>query len=200
MHLATVARQRVFLSNGYIIIGIQLKHHVIEHISFGEVLRQNLHLATVARQRVFLSNGYIIIGKVYFCNHKVYQVALLVQNDHFTTEKSIGRRGVKLWSILSCMGMCRRLEKGQSFGEVEIKRGLSMLHLVGNRCKLTLKKKKKKVRTNVGICKAEISEMGSGIAWLSSQAESRQVELTKWPKQQENRSIFGRVTDCRSWC
>ena len=28
--------------------------------------------------------------------------------------------------------------------------------------------------------------MGSGIAWLSSQAESRPVELTKWPKQRTN--------------
>ena len=36
------------------------------------------------------------IQKVHFRNHKVYQVALLVQNDHFTVEKSIGRRGVKL--------------------------------------------------------------------------------------------------------
>ena len=79
--------------------------------------------------------------KVY---QKVYQVALLVQNDCFTVEKSIGRRGVKLWSILSCMGMCQRLEKGQSFWEVEIKCGLSMRNLVGNSGKLSLKKKEKK--------------------------------------------------------
>ena len=58
-----------------------------------------------------------------------------------------------------------------------------MLHLVGSIGKLTLKKKKKKKKKsedpNVGICEAEISEMGSGIASHSSQAESRQVELTK---------------------